>query len=42
MNVTEADADFAPYVFDDTYLNMELAIPIDGDRTYFAKVTKFF
>ena len=28
-NVLESDADFTPYVFDNTYLNMELAIPID-------------
>jgi hypothetical protein len=27
-------------VFDDTYVNMELAIPRDGDGPEFAKVTK--
>ena len=36
----EADADFTPDVFDDTYLNMELTIPRDGDSPYFAKVEK--
>ena len=37
--MTEADADFTPYVFDDTYLNMWLAIPRYGDGPDFAKVT---
>ena len=36
----EANANFTPVVFDDTYLNMGLAIPRDGDRPEFAKVTK--
>ena len=36
----EADANFTPDVFDDIYLNIELAIPIDGDRPDFSKVTK--
>ena len=36
----EADADFTPDFFEDTYLNMELAIPRDGDRPDFDKVTK--
>ena len=35
----EADDDFTPYVFDDTYLNMESTMPRDGDRPDFAKVT---
>jgi hypothetical protein len=39
-NVQEADDDFTPDVFDDTYVNMELAIPRDGDGPEFAKVTK--
>ena len=36
----EADADFTPYVFDNTYLIMDLAIPRDGDRPDYSKVTK--
>ena len=36
----EADSDFTPYVFDNTYLNMGLAIPRDGDGPEFSKVTK--
>ena len=36
----EADADFAPDVFDDTYFNIELKISRDGDRTDFFKVKK--
>ena len=36
----EADADFTPYVFDDTYLNTKLAIPIDGDGPEFDIATK--
>ena len=39
-NVAEADADFSPDVYDDTYLNMELAVPRDGDGPDFARVTK--
>jgi hypothetical protein len=38
--VPEADDDFTPDVFDDTYLNMEVAIPRDGDGPEFAKVTR--
>ena len=38
--VKEADDDFTPEVFDDTYLNMELAIPRDGEGPEFATVTK--
>lgn len=39
--VPEAEDGFTPDVFDDTYLNMELAIPRDGDDgPEFAKVTK--
>ena len=37
----EADADFTPDVFDDTYLNMELDIPRHGDWLDFTKVTKY-
>ena len=36
----EADDDFTPDVFDDTYLNMELVIPRNGYEPDFAKVTK--
>ena len=39
-NIKEVDATFAPEVFDDTYLNMELALPRDGGETTFARVTK--
>ena len=35
----EADADFTPYAFDNISLNMELAIPRDGYRPDFSKVT---
>ena len=30
-NVPGVDANFTPDVFNDTYFNMELVIPIDGD-----------
>ena len=36
----EADANFTPDVFDEKYLNMELAIPRDGDGHDFSKATK--
>ena len=37
----EADNEFTPEVFDDTYLNMELALPSgDGTQPAFARVTK--
>ena len=37
----EADNEFTPEVFDDTYLNMELALPSgDGAQPAFARVTK--
>ena len=36
----EADANFTPDVFGNTYLNMELAIPRYGDGPDFSKVTK--
>ena len=39
-NIKEADATFTPEVFDDTYLNMELALPRDGGQTTFTRVTK--
>ncbi len=35
-DISEADKDFTPDVFDDTYLNMELAIPRDSDGPEFA------
>ena len=38
--VPEADDEFTPDMFDDTYLNMELAVPRDGDGPDFAKVTR--
>jgi hypothetical protein len=38
--ILEADKDFTLDVFDDTYLNMELAIPRDSDGPEFARVTK--
>ena len=38
-DIQEAD-DHTPDVLDDTYLNMELALPRDGDGPEFAKVTK--
>jgi hypothetical protein len=38
--ISEADKDFTPDVFDDTYLNMELAIPRDSDGPEFVRVTK--
>ena len=40
MNVPESYADLNPYVFEGTYLNMELEIPSDGYGLDFAKVTK--
>ena len=40
LNVPEADANYMPDVFDETYLNMEVVIPIDRDGPYFSKVTK--
>jgi len=40
-DIKEADKDFTPKVFDDTYLNMELALPNgDGAEPAFARVTK--
>ena len=39
-NIKEADATFNPEVFDDTYLNMELALPRDKGETTLAHVTK--
>jgi len=40
-DIKEADEDFTPEVFDDTYLNMELALPNgDGTEPAFARVTK--
>jgi hypothetical protein len=38
LGISEADKDFTPNVFDDTYLNMELAIPRDSDGPEFARV----
>ncbi len=40
VNVPEADTDYSPDVFGDTYLNMELAVPRDSDGPEFARVTK--
>ena len=39
-NLPEADALFTPDVFDDTYVNMELALPRSGGEVEFARVTK--
>ena len=39
-DIPEADANFTPEVFDDTYLNMELALPRDEPGPEFASVTK--
>jgi hypothetical protein len=36
------DKDFDPDVYDDTYVNMELAIPRDGEGPEIARVTKRF
>ena len=36
----EANANFTPDVFDNTYLKMELSILRDGDRPDFARVIK--
>jgi hypothetical protein len=38
--VKEADQDFTPDSFDDTYLNMELALPRDGGEVQFGRVVK--
>jgi hypothetical protein len=38
--IKEADQDFTPDIFDDTYLNMELALPRDGGEVQFARVVK--
>ena len=38
-DIPEAD-DFTPEVMNDTYLNMELALPCDSGGPTFAKVTK--
>lgn len=38
--VPEADIAFTPDVFDDTYVNMELALPRSGGEVEFARVTK--
>ena len=39
-NIKEAEATFTPEVFDDTYLNMELALPREVGKTTCAHVTK--
>ena len=36
----DADDEFTPDAYDDTYLNMELALPRSGGEVEFAKVTK--
>jgi hypothetical protein len=35
--ISEADKDFTPDVFDDTYLNMELAIPKVDKEVLFSR-----
>jgi len=40
-DIKEADGEFTPEVLDNTYLNMELALPSgDGAQPAFARVTK--
>ena len=39
QDIPEAD-DYTPEVLDDTYVNMEIALPRDGEGPEFAKVTK--
>jgi hypothetical protein len=39
-NIPKAEDNFTVDVIGDTYLNMELAIPRDGDGPEYAKVTK--
>ena len=39
-DIPEADATFTPEVFNDTYLNMELALPRDEPGPEFERVTK--
>ena len=36
----EADVEFSPDIYDDTYVNMELALPRSGGEVEFARVTK--
>ncbi|KAI2511697.1 hypothetical protein MHU86_2763 [Fragilaria crotonensis] len=38
--IKEADQDFTPDSFDDTYLNMELALPREGREVQFGRVVK--
>jgi hypothetical protein len=38
--IKEADQDFTPDAFDDTYLSMELALPRDGGEVQLARVVK--
>ena len=38
--IPEADTEFTPEIFDDTYLNMELALDRGGEHPEYAKVTK--
>jgi Reverse transcriptase (RNA-dependent DNA polymerase) len=38
--IPEADETFTPDIFDDTYLNMELALPRGGGEVEFARVVK--
>ncbi|KAI2511667.1 Reverse transcriptase (RNA-dependent DNA polymerase) [Fragilaria crotonensis] len=39
-SIKEADQEFTPDSFDDTYLNMELALPRDGGEVQFGRVVK--
>ena len=39
-NIKDTDAIITPEVFNDTYLNMELALPRDGGETTVVRVTK--
>lgn len=38
--IKEADQSFTPDAYDDTYLNMELALPRDGGEVQYARVVK--
>ena len=38
--IKEADQDFTPDTFDDTYFNMELALPCEGGKVQLAQVVK--
>lgn len=39
-SLREADTEFTPDAYDDTYLNMELALPCEGAEVQFGRVVK--